>query len=600
MMRRRPASAVQRTRLRLLATVLGIGFLAVAAQLAYLQIMSGERLAALSDKNRLRLRPIAAPRGILFDRTGLPLVDNRPAFTLVVVPRDVPDMGALVDRLARLVQTPASELRDRLARVSSDSPWPLRLSRGLTLEEVARIEEWRLDLPGVTVEVEPQRAYPGVRFAAHLLGYVREASEQDLGRGGLRRGDLVGQTGLERLHDEHLRGRDGGEQVEVDAYGRLIRVLDRQEPVSGAHMYTTVDRRIQQAAEDALGARAGAIVVMDPRNGDVLALASHPAYPVERFSRPLDRETWLELVQDPARPMLNRAVQGLYPPGSLFKLVVAAAALQSQVITPFDRLACARQWVFGGRPYHNWEDHDRGALTLHEAIQFSCNTFFYQLGLKVGPERIAQMAEQFGLGRVTNSGLTGERPGLVPSPAWKRAALKDKWHPGDTVSLAIGQGLITVTPLQMARLMGAVANGGTLWKPRLVDRVVTPDGRLIREEAPEVQGRVEAAPVVFEFLREALGAVVAEGTGKQARVPGVRVGGKTGTAQTHEFRSDADRKRRDQDHAWFAGFAPLDEPQVVVVVFAERAGLGGQVAAPIAREVLKAVFLEKVARGPEP
>ena len=599
MMRRRPASAVQRTRLRLLATVLGVGFLAVAAQLAHLQIMSGERLAALSDKNRLRLRPIAAPRGILFDRTGLPLVDNRPAFTLVVVPRDVPDMGALVDRLAGLVQTPASELRDRLARVSSDSPWPLRLSRGLTLEEVARIEEWRLELPGVTIEVEPQRAYPGVRFAAHLLGYVREASDQDLGRGGLRRGDLVGQTGLERLHDEHLRGRDGGEQVEVDAYGRLIRVLDRQEPVSGAHMYTTIDRRIQQAAEDALGARAGAIVVMDPRNGDVLALASHPAFPVERFSRPLDRETWLELVQDPTRPLLNRAVQGLYPPGSLFKLVVAAAALQSQVITPFDRLACARQWVFGGRPYHNWEDHDRGALTLHEAIQFSCNTFFYQLGLKVGPERIAQMAEQFGLGRVTNSGLIGERPGLVPSPAWKRQALKDKWHPGDTVSLAIGQGLITVTPIQMARMMAAVANGGTLWKPRLVDRVVTPDGRLIREEAPEIQGRVELAPVVFEFLREALGAVVAEGTGKQARVPGVRIGGKTGTAQTHEFRSDADRKRRDQDHAWFAGFAPLDEPQVVVVVFGERAGLGGQVAAPIARDIFKAVFLEKVARGPE-
>ena len=596
MNRTRPGPAVQRARLRLLATALGLGFLVVAAQLGYLQILSGERLAALSDRNRLRLRPIVAPRGILFDRTGLPLVDNRPAFTLVVVPRDVPDLGALVERLAALLQVPATELRDRLGRVSSDSPWPVRLSRGLTLEEVARIEEWRLELPGVTVEVEPQRAYPGVRFAAHLLGYVREASDQDLGRSGLRRGDLVGQAGLERLHDEHLRGRDGGEQVEVDAYGRLIRVLDRREPVSGAHMHTTIDRRIQQAAEDALGARAGAVVVMDPRNGDVLALASHPAFPVERFSRPLDRETWLELVQDPTRPLLNRAVQGLYPPGSLFKIIVAAAGLQAQVITPFDRLSCPRQWMFGGRPYHNWEDRDRGALTLLEALQFSCNTYFYQLGLKVGPERIAQMAQEFGLGRTTQSGLTGERPGLVPSPAWKREALKDKWHPGDTVSLAIGQGLITVTPLQMARMMAAVANGGTLWKPRLVTRVVTPEGRLIREEPTEIQGRVELSPVVFEFLREALGAVVSDGTGKQARIPGVAVGGKTGTAQTHEFRSDADRKRRDRDHAWFAGFAPLEEPEVVVVVFAERAGLGGQVAAPIARDILKAVFLEKVAR----
>jgi penicillin-binding protein 2 len=600
MIRSRPRPMPSRGRFRLLAWVLALGFLGVAGQLANLQILSGERLAALSDKNRLRLRPIAAPRGILFDRTGLPLVDNRPAFTLVVVPRDVPDLGALTERLAGLLAVPESELRDRLGRVSPDSPWPIRLSRGLTLEEVARIEEWRLDLPGVTVEVEPQRAYPGVRFAAHLLGYVREASEQDLGRNGMRRGDLVGQTGLERLHDEHLRGRDGGEQIEVDAYGRLIRVLDRREPVPGAHMWTTLDRRIQQAAEDALGARAGAIVVMDPRNGDVLALASHPAYPVERFSRPLDRETWLSLVEDPTRPLLNRAVQGIYPPGSLFKIIVAAAGLQSQAITPFDRLSCPRAWMFGGRPYHNWEDHDRGALTLREALQFSCNTFFYQLGLKLGPEKIAQMAEAFGFGRVTDSGLTGERPGLVPSPAWKRATLKDKWHPGDTVSLSIGQGLITVTPLQVARFMAAVANGGTLWKPRLVDRVVTADGRLIREEAPEIQGRVDVAPVIFEFLHEALGAVVAEGTGKQARVPGVTVGGKTGTAQTHEFRSEAERKRRDQDHAWFAGFAPLEEPQVAIVVFAERAGLGGQVAAPIAREVLKAIFLEKVVRADLP
>ena len=597
MIRPRSGPVASRTRLRVLATVLGLGFLVVGGQLANLQILSGERLAELSDRNRIRLRPIAAPRGILFDRSGLPLVDNRPAFSLVVVPRDVPDMSAVVARLATLLTVPESEIRDRLGRVSSDSPWPIRLSRGLTLEEVARIEEWRLELPGVTVEVEPQRAYPSVRFAAHLLGYVREASDQDVGRNGARRGDLIGQTGLERLQDEHLRGRDGGEEVEVDAYGRLIRVLDRREPVPGAHMWTTVDRRIQQAAEDALGARPGAIVVMDPRNGDVLALASHPAYPVERFTRPLDRETWLALVQDPTRPLLNRAVQGVYPPGSLFKIVVAAAALQAQAITPFDRLSCPRQWTFGGRPYHNWEDLDRGALTLHEALQFSCNTFFYQLGLKLGPEKIVEMADKFGLGRGTDSGLTGERPGLVPSPAWKRETLKDKWHPGDTVSLSIGQGLVTATPIQMARLMSAVANGGTLWKPRLVDRIATPDGRLIREEAPQIQGRVELAPVIFDFLHDALASVVAEGTGKQARIPGVTVAGKTGTAQTHEFRSDAERKRRDQDHAWFAGFAPLEEPQVVVVVFVEHGGLGGQVAAPIARDVFKAIFLEKVARA---
>jgi penicillin-binding protein 2 len=576
--------------------VVGLGFLAILGQLARLQILSGGELAALSDRNRIRLRTVTAPRGILFDRAGLPLVENRPAFTLAVVPRDAEDLPAVLGRLAQLLNLPLPELQERFTRVPPDSPWPVRVSRGLTLDDVARLEEWKLDLPGATVEVESQRAYPSTRFAAHLLGYVREASEADLGRGRVRRGELVGQSGLERLYDEYLRGQDGAEQIEVDAYGRPIRVLDRQEPVSGAHVHTTIDRRIQEAAEQALGARIGAVVVMDPRTGDVLALVSNPAFPVERFAGPIDREMWLGLVRDPARPLLNRAVQGEYPPGSLFKLVIAAAALQHEVITPFDRLSCPSAWWFGGRAYHNWEDHDRGALTLRDAIKQSCNTFFFQLGLKVGPERIADMAEGFGFGRLTGSGLTGERPGLVPSPSWKRRALRDRWHPGDTVSLAIGQGLITVTPLQTARAMAALANGGTLWKPRFVARVRAADLSPLAEETPVAQARVELAPVVFDFLRESLWAVVNDGgTGKGARLREVAVAGKTGTAQTREFHGDADRKRRDQDHAWFAAFAPAEDPQVVVVVFAERAGLGGQVAAPIAGEIFRAIFLERVA-----
>ncbi|HEV8676907.1 MAG TPA: penicillin-binding protein 2 [Methylomirabilota bacterium] len=583
-------------RLVLLAIGLAAGFLAIGAQLAYLQIVTGNRLAELSDKNRIRLRTVTAPRGILFDRNGLPLVENRPAFTLAVVPRDADNLDAVLERLAGLLNLPAAELQERFARVPADSPWPVRLQRGLTLDEVSRVEEWRLELPGVAVEVESQRAYPSTRFAAHLLGYVREVSEADLARGRLRRGDLVGQSGLERLYDEYLRGRDGAEQMEVDAYGRPIRVLQRQEPLAGAHVYTTIDRRIQQAAEQALGPRNGAVVVMDPRNGDVLALVSNPAFPVERFNGPIDRATWASLVEDPARPLLNRAIQGEYAPGSLFKIIVAAAALQSQLFTPFDRLSCPKEWWFGGRAYHNWEDHDRGPLTLYEAIKFSCNTFFYQLGLKVGPERISRMAEAFGLGRPTGTGLIGERGGLVPSPAWKKRALRDKWHAGDTVSLSIGQGLITVTPLQVARFMAVVANGGALWKPRLVARVKALDGTALASEPAVEESRTEIAPVVLDFLRQALWAVVNDGgTGKGAMIPGVSIAGKTGTAQTHEFKSDAERKRRDQDNAWFAAFAPVEDPQVVVVVFAERAGLGGQVAAPIAREVFKAIFLERVA-----
>lgn len=595
-----PGHGVRR-RLPVLGAVLGLGFLAVVAQLAYLQLLAGNRLAELSERNRIRIRTVPAPRGILFDRHGLPLVENRPAFTLSVVPREADDLPAVLDRLASLLGLPADELHERFTRVAPDSPWPVRVARGLRLEEVARVEEWKLDLPGVVVDVESQRTYPSTRFAAHLLGYVREVSESDLGRGRLRRGDLVGQAGLERLYDHYLRGRDGAEQIEVDAYGRSIRVLERQEPVPGAHVYTTIDRRIQEAAEQALGSRPGAVVVLDPRNGDVLALVSSPAFPVERFAGPVDRQTWLALVQDPARPLLNRAVQGEYAPGSLFKVVVAAAALQAQVITPFDRLPCPSEWWFGGRPYHNWEDRGRGALTLRDAIRFSCNTFFYQLGLKVGPERIARTAEAFGLGRPTGSGLVGEKAGLVPSPGWKRRVLRDRWHPGDTVSLAIGQGLVTATPLQVARAMAALANRGLLWRPRLVTRVDAPDGRSL-EVVPEVaEGRVDLAPVVLEFLHDALWAVVNEGgTGKGAQLPGLAVAGKTGTAQTREFKSESDRKRREGDNAWFAGFAPAEAPQAVVVVLAERAGLGGQVAAPIAREIFRAIFLERVASTPTP
>jgi penicillin-binding protein 2 len=432
------------------------------------------------------------------------------------------------------------------------------------------------------------------------VGEISDDQLKQLQKDGYSLGDTIGQAGVEATYDQYLRGRDGVEQIEVDAYGRPIRVLQREEPVSGAHVYTTIDRRIQEAAEQALGPRTGAVVVMDPRTGDLLALVSNPAFPVERFTGPIDRETWLGLLEDPGRPLLNRAIQGEYQPGSLFKIVVAAAALQAQVFTPFDRLSCPREWWFGGRAYHNWEDHDRGALTLAEALKFSCNTFFYQLGLKVGPERISKAAEEFGLGRPTDTGLVGERAGLVPSPAWKKRVLKDKWHAGDTVSLAIGQGLITVTPLQIARFMAVVANGGVLYKPRMVVRVRAPDGRPLTSETPVEEGRAEMSPVVLDFLRQALWAVVNDGgTGKGAMIPGLGIAGKTGTAQTREFKSDAERKRRDQDNAWFAAFAPVDDPQVVVVVFAERAGLGGQVAAPIARQVFRAIFMEKVASAGE-
>jgi len=578
-------------RILALAIVCSLGFLALMGQLWYLQVLEGGRMHELSEKNRIRIRPVAAPRGILFDRNGLALVDNRPAFTLSVIPRELEDRDSVVARLSVLLKIPAGELMDALERVAPDSIRPVRVRRGLTLEDVTKVEERKLELPGVIVEVEPQRTYPTSTFAAHLLGYVREVSDEQMKQGRYRRGDMIGQSGLERLLDEYLRGRDGGERIEVDAYGRPVQVMRREEPDPGAQVITTIDRRIQEAAEQAMAGKAGSVIVMDPRNGDVLAMTSSPAFPLDRLTGNVERDEWLRLVRDPMTPLMNRALQGQYPPASVFKIIVAAAGLQEGSLTPMDRIYCNGEFNLGNWTFKDWKPGGHGHLDMNGAIAQSCDIFFYQAGLKVGGETMARYAHAFGLGAPTGIDLGGERFGLVPFTPSQRARLKRPWQAGDTVNMSIGQGQLLVTPLQIARMMAAVANGGILWKPRLVQRVERADGSLAYSASSKMTERVELSPVVWAFLRHALAAVVKDGTGALARVPGVDIAGKTGTAQTIA-KSDSSKG---QDHAWFAGFAPLRDPEVVVVVLVERGGHGGTEAAPIARQILNTIFLEKVA-----
>ena len=575
-----------------LAVVAAVAFVGLLGQLWYLQVLEGGRLQELSEKNRIRIRPVAAPRGILFDRNGLALVDNRPAFTLSLIPREMDDRDTILARLSILLKIPISELEESLERVPPDSIRAVRVRRGLSLGEVTTIEERRLELPGVLVEVEPQRVYPTSTFAAHLLGYVREVNDEQLKQGRYRRGDMIGQSGLERLLDEYLRGRDGGERIEVDALGRPVQVMRREEPNPGAQVITTVDRRIQEAAERAMAGHAGAVVVMDPRNGDILAMTSSPAFPLDRFSGNLDREEWLRLVRDPMTPLMNRALQSQYAPGSVFKVIVTAAGLQEGSLTPMDRVYCNGEFHLGAWTFKDWKEGGHGHVDLRSAVINSCNVFFYQAGLKVGGAAMARYAQAFGLGATTGIDLGTEKPGLVPFPEWKRRRYGRGWQAGDTVNMSIGQGQLLVTPIQIARLMAAIANGGVLWKPRLVERVEGPDGSLAYSSASKATGHVDLSPVVWSFLRYALVGVVNEGgTGAAARIPGVQIAGKTGTAQSIA-KSDA---AKGQDHAWFASFAPADDPQYVVVVLVERGGKGGQVAAPIARQIYEAIFLEKVA-----
>jgi penicillin-binding protein 2 len=576
-------------RQRILGMTVGVltAFLVVVGQLWYLQVLDGARLQELSDKNRIRVRPVAAPRGVLFDRSGLPLVDNRPAFTLSLIPREIDDRPRVLGRVAVLLKIPYAELNDALARVPGDSLMPVRVRRGLTLEEVSKIEEWKLELPGVIVEVEPQRMYPTSRFAAHLLGYVREANEEQLRQGHYRRGDMVGQSGLERLLDQYLRGADGGERIEVDALGRPIRLIQHTEPVPGAQVVTTVDRRIQEAAERAMEGHAGAVVVLDPRDGDVLAMVSTPAFALDQFTGTIDRETWVQLIRNPAHPMLNRTVQSQYAPGSIFKIIVAAAGLQEATLAPMDRIYCNGEFHLGNWTFNDWKEGGHGAVDLHRAIVESCNVYFYQAGLRVGLDMIARYARGFGFGVSTGIDLPGEKFGFIPTPRrGRRPAFL-----GDTLNVAIGQGAVLATPMQVARMMAAVANGGILFKPRLVQRVVRADGRVLYSDPGLVNGQVELSPMVWAFLRQSLLDVVKEGTGVAANVPGIEIAGKTGTAQLVAN----SKAERGQDNAWFASFAPANDPQYVVVVMVEHGGKGGQVAAPIARAIYEAIFFEKLA-----
>jgi penicillin-binding protein 2 len=581
-------------RVMAIAVVVMALFCVIIGQLWYLQVLEGGHFLDASDKNRIRIRPIAAPRGILFDRHGVPLVDNRPAFTLSLIPRELPrdsdERDAVLGRVAALLRIPFLELHEAITRVALDSFLPVRVRRGLDLEDMAKVEEWKLELPGVIVEVEPQRTYPSSRFAAHLLGYVREASDEQLRQGRYRRGDMVGQSGLERLLDEFLRGRDGGERIEVDALGRPVRVIQLTDPHPGAEVLTTVDRRIQEAVESAMEGRAGAAVVMDPRTGDVLAMVSTPAFEIDRFTGTIDRAAWLRVVQHPEHPLLNRVLQSQYAPGSIFKIVVTAAGLQERLLTPLDRVSCTGEFQLGTWTFKDWKPEGHGSVDLHEALAQSCNIYYYQAGLKIGGATITRYARAFGLGQATGVELAGEKFGLVPSPSLRRG--RDTYRPGDVVNMSIGQGQLLVTPMQIAKLMSAVANNGVLWKPRIVQRIARPERGVLWSDSGRVTGHVDLSPIVWSFLRRSLTAVVEEGgTGFSARIPGLDIAGKTGTAQMVAH----SRADRGQDHAWFAAFAPVRDPEVVVVVLVERGGRGGQVAAPIARKILNAIFFEKIA-----
>ena len=568
-----------------LVVVLGL----LAAVFWHLQVVRGKYFRELAENNQSRAVSIAAPRGPLLDRKGRVLVENRPSFNVVLEPEQVDELDATVTRLARVLNMGEGQIRERLAR--RDSPFrPVVVKADATLEDVAALEARRLELPDVSVDVVPLRSYPLAAAAAHSLGRVGEISERQLQQrefAGLSPGDLVGQAGLELQYNRALMGKDGLRRLIVNSRGREVAELHREPPEDGPSLTLTLDEELQSAMEQAFHGRAGSGVALDPETGEILAMTSTPAYDPNQFSTGVEQAVWNRLLSDPDTPLMNRVIQGQYAPGSTFKIVMAAAALEEGVITPKTSFYCPGYLSIYGTVFRCNKPAGHGTVTLHEALAQSCNVFFYQVGVRLEIDRIAKWAKRLGLGAIAGIDLPHEAAGLVPSPEWKLRTQKVPWYAGETVSVAIGQGQLTVTPLQLARVASVIANGGKLPRPHLVKAI---GGAPVTSEPPEDIGLKSAT---IDAIRSGMCAVVNDhGTGWRAQLPDVVVCGKTGSAQVvaHSRLARGNVTESMLPHGWFVAFAPAEHPKIALAILVEHGGSGGEAAAPVAREILARFF----------
>ena len=592
-----------RRRVSLAATLAVVVVLLLGARLWNLQVLRGDEMAALSENNRIRLRRDPATRGRVVDRNGAVVIDSQASFDAVLVPEDARDLPAVVETLAPFLGQSTAETQAAVDRAAGRPAFQeVTIKRNLTYDEVAAIETHQVELAGVSLRVTPSRVYPNGPTLAHVLGYVGEVTQDEVDKNSnYRPGDVIGKAGLEKVWESDLRGVEGGQQVEVDALGRELRVLDEAEAVPGHTLVLSIDLALQQAAEQALGDNAGAVVALDPRNGDVLAMVSEPSFDPNAFTGGIKPALWHELTTHPRHPLNARATQGQYPPGSTFKIITAAAALEEGILNPFTRISCPGFLNFGNHTFRCWRHGGHGSVNVHDALVGSCDVFFYQAGSRLGIDTLARYAREFGLGAPTGIEIGNERSGLMPDSAWKKKRFQQSWQKGETLSVAIGQGAVTATPLQMAEVVATIATG-VRYQPRLVQRVQAIDGSLVREIPPRVAAKLEVRETVLKQVQEALVDVVSHGTGKNAKLPDIAVGGKTGTSQVVTIgrtRLKANQLKWNQrDHAWFVAFAPAEEPTIAIATLVEHAdGGGGAVAAPIAKEVLKAYFHLQEERG---
>ena len=557
----------------------------------YLQVVRGAEYAQLAENNRLRRIPMPPTRGVIFDRRNEVVASTRPSLNLVLRRDGLKDAEGQLRRLESVLGVPYAELHDGLLDMEDRPTFePLVVKEDVDLGDLAKIEARREWFPSVEVEQTARRDYPDRQSVAHAVGYVGEVGETQLlaqpTNGTLELGDIVGKSGVEKSYDDLLRGRRGWKLVTVNSLGRQLgEAQNGRAPEDGRQVRVTLDLRLQRALMEGLGEDAGAGVFLDPWTGDVLALASSPAYDPNVFASHVTPTIWQSLVHDPKHPLQDRAIGSFYAPGSTFKVLMSIAGLESGAISPSTILHCGGSINMYGRPFLCWKKGGHGSVDVHRALVQSCNVFFYQVGRSTGIETIARYADMFNLGRPTGIDLPGEAAGVLPSPAWKMRTRGEPWYAGETISVSIGQGILGVTPVQMAVLMSGVATGQL------------PSPRLVRTDRPSEPKPLAVSLGTFAIVRSALQDVVEEGTGRKASLGTISVAGKTGTAQVYKKSAgiDADKLPKDErDHAWFAGYAPADRPEIAFAVVVEHGGHGGTAAAPIVKKVLEAFFADRL------
>jgi penicillin-binding protein 2 len=582
-----------------------LAFLFLLVGLWNLQVLHRSYYRELAEKNQIRSITLVAPRGRILDRNGQIIVDNRPSFTLSVIRENLPGIQDSLDLLRAGLGLEKEFLKAQIEkRRSQPSYLPIIIKEDMTQADVAFIESHRVEFPGLDIIRQPRRFYREGQLAAHLLGYVGEISERELATKELhycKPGDLVGKAGVERVYNQILTGIDGQKKVIVDSRGREVAVLDTVEPLPGHDLRLTLDLDVQRAAESGFGEKAGAAVALDPRTGEILSLVSRPAFDPNSFSSRITRKEWDDLINDPRKPMQNRAIQSRFPPGSVFKIIMTIAGLQEGILTPGYTDSCSGSTVMYGRSFSCHKKGGHGRVDLHRAIVNSCNVFFYHLGQRLGIDKIAYYAKSMGLGQKTGIDLPGEDSGLIPSPEWKRRVYKTEWYAGETISVAIGQGYVALTLVQAARAFGGFGAGGVLKTPHVVP--VEELKRLGKPADLETAGKFEVAEQTFQIVSRGLWGVVNEwGTGRRAAVEGFDVAGKTGTAQVvgKEAQKAAGEKREEfEDNAWFVGYAPIHAAQIAAAVFVEHGGHGGESAAPIVHDMFQVYYNKKNKPGGE-